>query len=69
MLAWTQLIGFDGDLAEAEPATFRTRILHIAARTATRVRRSYLHIDTNWPWTRAVVAGYQRIRHVFTLVT
>jgi Transposase DDE domain group 1 len=67
LLAWTQLIGFDGDLAVAEPDTFRTRILHIAAQTATRARRLVLHLDTHWPWTDQAVAGYQRIRGAFAV--
>ena len=67
LIAWAQLIGFDGDLAAAEPATFRTRILHIAAQTATRARRLLLRLDVAWPWTAHAVAGYQRIRHAYAL--
>jgi hypothetical protein len=67
LIAWAQLIGFDGDLAKAEPATFRTRILHIAAQTATRARRLHLHLDAAWPWASHAVAGYQRIRHAFAV--
>jgi hypothetical protein len=67
LIAWGQLIGFDGDLADAEPATFRTRILHIAGQTATRARRLLLHLDAAWPWTPQALAGYQRIRHAFAV--
>lgn len=67
LIAWAQLIGFDGDLANAEPATFRTRILHIAGQTATRARHLVLHLDAQWPWTTQAVAGYQRIRHAFAV--
>ena len=67
LIAWAQLIGFDGDLAVAEPATFRTRILHIAGQTATRARRLLLHLDAQWPWSAHAVAGYQRIRHAFAV--
>lgn len=69
LIAWVQLIGFDGDLAKAEPDTFRTRVLHIAGQTATRARQLVLHLDAHWPWTAETVAGYQRIRHAFTLIT
>ena len=65
LVAWTQLIGFQGELAKAEPATFRTRVLHIAGQTATRARKLYLHLDANWPWTKETVTAYQRIRHAF----
>jgi hypothetical protein len=67
LIAWAQLIGFDGEVANAEPATFRTRILHIAGQTATRARQLVLHLDAQWPWTPHAVAGYQRIRHAFAL--
>jgi hypothetical protein len=67
LIAWAQLIGFDGDLAAAEPATFRNRILHIAAQTATRARRLILRLDAHWPWSAHAVAGYQRIRHAFAI--
>ena len=66
LTAWAQLIGFDGELAKAEPATFRTRVLHIAGQTATRARQLILHLDANWPWVAETVTGYQRIRHAFT---
>jgi hypothetical protein len=67
LIAWAQLIGFDGELAAAEPDTFRTKILHIAGQTATRARQLVLHLDAQWPWTNHAVAGYQRIRHAFAL--
>lgn len=67
LISWAQLIGFHGELAKAEPATFRTRILHIAGQTATRARQLVLHLDAHWPWTPEAVAGYQRIRHAFAL--
>jgi hypothetical protein len=67
LIAWAQLIGFDSDLATAEPDTFRTRILHIAGQTATRARRLLLHLDAQWPWSAHAVTGYQRIRHAFAV--
>jgi hypothetical protein len=67
LIAWAQLIGFDGDLANAEPATFRTKILHIAAQAATRARRLLLHLDAQWPWASQAAAGYQRIRHAYAI--
>jgi hypothetical protein len=67
LIAWVQLIGFDDDLANAEPATFRTRILHIAGQTASRARQLILRLDAQWPWTAHAVAGYQRIRHAYAV--
>ena len=38
LLAWTQLVCLDGDLAKAEPKTLRYRLLYVAARLAHRHR-------------------------------
>jgi hypothetical protein len=67
LIAWAQLIGFDGGLAKAEPATFRARILHIAAQTASRARQQILRLDAAWPWSAHAAAGYQRIRDAFAV--
>jgi hypothetical protein len=67
LIAWAQLIGFDGEVANAEPATFRTRILHIAGQTATRARQLVLRLDAQWPWATHAVAAYQAIRHAFAV--
>lgn len=45
LLAWTQLICLDDDLATAEPKTLRHRLLHVAARLATRGRQLHLRIN------------------------
>jgi hypothetical protein len=63
LLAWTQLLCLDGDLAKAEPKTLRYRLLHVAARLATRGRRLYLRIDNTWPWRHDLLAAFQRLRH------
>lgn len=67
LLAWTQLIGFTGELAKAEPATFRTRILHIAGQHATSGRRDYLHLDRTWAWVKDIVNAYTTIRRAFSV--
>jgi hypothetical protein len=67
LVAWAQLIGFDGPLAKAEPATFRNCVLHVAGQYATSGRNHYLHLDRNWPWATPTVEAYQRIRHAFAV--
>lgn len=46
LVAWTKLIGFHGhtDLATCEIATFRYRVLHVAARTTRGARKVRLRI-------------------------
>jgi hypothetical protein len=39
LLAWTQHLLLDGDLAKAEPKPLRYRLLHVAARLTRRRRR------------------------------
>ena len=63
LLAWTQLVCLDGDLALAEPKTLRYRLLHVAARLATRGRQLHLRIDQTWPWRHQLAHAYNRLRH------
>ena len=65
LIAWAQQLGFTGELAIAEPATFRTRVLHIAAQHATRQRHLHLHLDQTWPWAKEIATAYTRIRTAF----
>jgi hypothetical protein len=61
LLAWTQLICLDGDLAVAEPKTLRYRLLHVAARVARHARRTYVRLQANWPWVRQLAAAFARV--------
>ena len=62
LLAWSQLICFDGDLARAEPKTLRHRILHVAAVLAHRGHDLILRFDQNWPWTPNILTAFNRLR-------
>ena len=44
LLAWTQALLLDGDLAAAEPKKLRYRLLHVAARITRTARRTRLRI-------------------------
>jgi hypothetical protein len=50
LLAWTQLLLLDGELARAEPKKLRYRLLHVAARITRSARRTRLRIAEGWPW-------------------
>jgi hypothetical protein len=67
LIAWAQKLGFTGELAKAEPPTFRTRVLHIAAQHATRQRHLHLHLDRTWPWAKEIATAYTRIRTAFAV--
>jgi len=60
LLAWTQLLTLDGDLAKAEPKTLRYRLLHTAARITRGQRRRHLRIPENWPWVAQLGAAFTR---------
>jgi hypothetical protein len=47
LLAWTQTLLLDGDLARAEPKRLRYRLLHVAARLTRTARRTRLAIAAN----------------------
>ena len=52
LVAWCKLIGFadQPDLARCEIATFRYRVLHVAARITRGARQTRLRIDRTWRW-------------------
>lgn len=60
LLAWTQLLTLDGDLAKAEPKTLRYRLLHTAARITRGQRRRHLKIPETWPWADHLAAAFTR---------
>ena len=61
LLAWTQLLLLDGELATAEPKRLRYRLLHVAARITRSARRTRLRIAAGWPWAAALVAAFTRL--------
>jgi hypothetical protein len=62
LLAWTQTMLLDGDLAKAEPKTLRHRLLHTAARITRGQRRAWIRIQARWPWARDLAAAFNRLR-------
>jgi len=61
LLAWTQHLLLDGDLAHAEPKTLRYRLLHVAARITRSARRTRLRIAEHWPWNEQLVTAFTRL--------
>jgi Transposase DDE domain group 1 len=64
LLAWTQMLCFDGALAKAEPKTMRYRVLHVAALLVRRGRRLVLRLDETWPWAGDLSNAFVRLRAV-----
>lgn len=61
LIAWTQTLLLDGDLAKAEPKKLRYRLLHVAARITRTARRTRLAIAEHWPWTDALETAFGRL--------
>ena len=62
LLCWTQRLCFTGELARAEPRTFRFRVLHTAARIARSARRVTLRLSRRWPWSVELSLAFRRLR-------
>lgn len=62
LVAWSQLVCFDAELALAEPKTLRYRVLHVAALLARRGHRRILRLDETWPWADDLAAAFARLR-------
>jgi hypothetical protein len=61
LLAWTQQLLLDGELAAAEPKKLRYRLLHVAARITRTARRTRLRIAERWPWAGDLVNAFTRL--------
>jgi hypothetical protein len=61
VIAWTQQLALDDDLAICEPKTLRYRLLHTAARLIFHARRATLRLPRAWPWANALAAAFTRL--------
>ncbi|MGC5054684.1 transposase, partial [Micromonospora sp. DT48] len=61
LLAWTQHLLLDRELAAAEPKKLRYQLLHVAARITRSARRTRLRIAEGWPWTTDLVTAFSRL--------
>jgi hypothetical protein len=62
LLAWSQMLCFDGALAKAEPKTMRYRVLHVAALLVHRGRDLVLRLDETWPWATDLCEAFAKLR-------
>ena len=67
LVTWCRLLRFrtHTGLARAEIATFRYRVLHVAARITRGARRTRLRIDATWRWAAQIAAAWHAIRTAF----
>lgn len=62
LISWAQALCLTGKLAQAEPATVRYQILHVAARLTRTARSWRLRLDRDWPWAAALENAFHRLR-------
>ena len=62
LIAWTQTLCLEGELATCEPKALRYRLLHTAGRLAFHARRAALHLQASWPWAQQLAAAFARLR-------
>lgn len=67
LVCWTKKICFADtpELARCEIATFRYRVLHVAARITRGSRYVRLRIDKTWRWAAQIAEGFRRLRVAF----
>lgn len=63
LLAWTQHLYLDGDLAIAEPKRLRYCLLHVAGMIVRSGRQTKLRLADDWPWTDALIAAFDQLHH------
>lgn len=64
LTAWTQALAFAAapELARVEIATFRYRVLHVAARLTRSGRTTRLRIDATWRWAVHIATAWAALR-------
>ena len=64
LLCWMRLLCLDGQLALAEPKKLRHRLLHVAGRISRSGRRTRLRLQSDWPWAKALVTAFTKLRSI-----
>ena len=62
LIAWTQQLLLDGELAAAEPKRLRYALWHTAGRLVRSGRRTLLRLARDWPFAEALVRAFVRLR-------
>lgn len=64
LIAWTQLLTLDGDLARVEPKRLRYCLLHTAGLLVKRSRQQHLLIAEGWPWADQLTEAFKRVHQI-----
>jgi hypothetical protein len=64
LLAWMQMLAFDGPARRWEPKRLRLRIFAVAGRLVRGGRRLRLRLAARWPWAHQITTAATRL-HAF----
>lgn len=62
LIAFTQGLLLDGDMARAEPKRLRYALLHTAGRLTTTSRTTTLRLQREWPWASVLAEAFATLR-------
>lgn len=62
LIAWTQALALDGELARCEVKRLRYRLIHQAGRLAHSARKARLRLEHSWPWATDLARAYTRLQ-------
>ena len=62
LIAFTQGLVLEGELARVEPKRLRYMLLHTAGRITTTARSTTLRLAREWPWATELVEAFARLR-------
>jgi hypothetical protein len=62
LIAWTQQLCLDGELARAEPKRLRYCLFHTAGLIVRSGRRTSLRLADGWPWADHLARAFHRLR-------
>jgi hypothetical protein len=64
LIAFTQGLALDAEIANAEPKRLRYTLLHTAGRITMTGRTATLHLQREWPWARQLADAFDRLRRL-----
>jgi hypothetical protein len=61
LIAHTERLALDGELAVCESRTLRYRLLHTAGCLAFHARQAVIHLHASWPWAPDLATAFARL--------
>ena len=67
IIAWTQLLCLDGELAGAQPKRLRYCLFHTAGVISRNSRQNTVNLSDSWRWTDQLIDAFDRAHKIRTL--